>query len=186
MASLKLSRRYAKSLLVLVQEQGKADEAYNDMKLILQACKDSKEFSNVLKSPIINPDKKLAILKEVFGNNVSQITMAFLELLTKKGRESEIKDIAKAFVDLYKESQGIETATLYSAAKITDESRKKVLELVKEGTDKEVELIEQVDPSLIGGFILRVKDKQVDASISSQIREMRKDFNKNLYIKDFN
>lgn len=186
MASAKLSRRYAKSLLGLVIEQGTADAAYNDMELILKACKESKELNSVLKSPIINADKKLAILKEVFGSTISPITMAFLELLTKKGREADVKDIADSFVSLYKEGKGIETATVFSASKLTDESRKKVLELVKAGTDKQVELVEQVDPSLIGGFILRVKDKQVDASISSKIREMRQDFSKNLYVKDFN
>ncbi len=186
MASAKLSRRYAKSLLGLVTEQGKAEDSYKDMEFILAACKESKELNRVLKSPIINADKKLVILKEVFGGTISQITMAFLELLTKKGRESDVRDIADAYVSLYKESKGIETATVFSAARLTDESRKKVLELVKAGTDGEVELVEQVDPSLIGGFILRVKDKQVDTSISSKIREMKQDFSKNLYIKDFN
>lgn len=186
MASPKLSRRYAKSLLDLAAEQGKAEAAFNDMELILNACKESKELSVILKSPIVNADKKLAILKEIFGSNVDALTMAFLDLLTKKNRTSDISDIANSYVSLYKEGKGIELATVYSAAQLTDESRAKVLELVKSATDGEVELVEQVDPSLIGGFILRVKDKQIDASISSKIREMRQEFSKNLYINDFN
>jgi F-type H+-transporting ATPase subunit delta len=111
--------------------------------------------------------------------------MSFIQLITKKKRESFLSDIAERFLLLYKESLGIGTAVLTTATSIDEDTRKNVIDFIKKQGISQVDLTEKVDESLIGGAILRLGDKQLDASISRQIKDLKQSFNKNLYIKDF-
>lgn len=185
MAEPRIAHRYAKSLIDLAREQKSLDLAFADMELILKACHESRDFSIMLKSPVINTDKKLAILKEIFVGKVTPISLDFFILLTKKKREKYIPEIAAAFVAQYKSDKGIKIAEVSTAVKLSEEAKSKILEIVAGKTKTKVELVEKINPSLIGGFILRVDDNQIDTSISSQITLLKRDFSKNLYVKDF-
>ncbi len=185
MSNGKLSRRYAKSLIDLAKEQNALDAVFSDMQFVLNACKSSRDFSVMLKSPVISTDKKVAILKEFFTGAVSELTLSFVLLLAKKRRESYIEEIAVSFVDQYRVIKGIATAVVSTPVKLTEEAKKKILEIVETATKSKVELTEVIKPELIGGFILRVGDNQVDTSISTKINLLKRDFSKNLYIKDF-
>lgn len=164
---------------MLAVEKGQLEKVYADMKHVQGVCDQSKDFVNFLNSPIINPDKKRAVLKEIFGSSVGEISMDFLTILVRKRREMYIPEIAKSFSAQYKEHKNILTAVITSAAGIDDTVRKKVLELVKQTTKGEVELVEKINRDLIGGFILRIGDKQVDSSVSRKLNELRKTFTEN-------
>jgi F-type H+-transporting ATPase subunit delta len=184
MVDTKVASRYAKSLIGLAQEQNLLEEVKKDMEIILNACHTSKEFQIVLKSPIIKGDKKLAIIKEAFGGLVSTLTISFIEILTRKGREIYMQGISAEYIRQYREIKKIVTAKVITAVPLDDTLRAKIAALVK-NTASSVEIEEKVDPTIIGGLIVTVGDRQIDASISGKINALRKDFSKNLYVKEY-
>lgn len=181
-----VANRYAKSLLELADEKGQLEKVYADMQFVQGVYNSSKDFVNFLNSPIIKTDKKLAVLKAVFGSNISEMSLNFFTILANKRREMYVGGIAKAFIAQYKEHKNITTAVITSAIVIDETIRAKVLELVKKSVKGEVELIEKTDKDLIGGFVLRIGDKQVDASISRKLNELRKSFSENPHTININ
>ncbi len=175
--SSKAGARYAKSLIDLSTEQNALEEIKNDMVLFEKIVDDNSELEAILKNPIVPLDKKLGILKNVFGSKVHQITNSFLQLVVNKGRSAILFDTAKQFVTQYNAIKGIVTAEVTSAIALTDTSIAEVISLVKkEMGAKEVIVKEKVDEKLIGGFILKVGDKQFDASIASGLNKLKKEF----------
>lgn len=183
MLETKVARRYAKSLLDLAKEKGELEGVNNDMKLLAEVCSSNHDLRVLLGSPIISSDKKLAILKRVFSGKISALSMSFFDIITRKGRESHLESIALEFTKIYKEYKGIQTAIVTSAVGLDDKLRSQVYNMIKESLNSEIELIEKVDKDLIGGFILRVGDKQYDASISRDLRLMRQELIDTSYIR---
>ncbi|MBS1647600.1 MAG: ATP synthase F1 subunit delta [Bacteroidetes bacterium] len=171
-----VATRYAQSLLQFALEKSALEKVYADMQLVVATCQDNKELSAFLNSPIIKTDKKTAVIKQIFSEKVSDITLGFFTILTQKRRESYISEIAKNFISQYKEHKNILTAVITSASGIDAHVRTQVLNLIKQSTQSEVELLEKTDKSLIGGFVLRIGDKQVDASVARKLNELRKTF----------
>ncbi len=184
MRNTRATSRYAKSLLELAKEQNTLELCKTDMACVVSLCQNSRELALLLKSPVVKTDKKLAIIAEVFVG-CSPLTLSFINLIIKKKREALLFDIAQGFLDLYKIDQGIESATLTAAVALDEDTRQQVLDFIKKQGVSQVDLTEQVDESLIGGAILRLGDKQLDASVARQIKDLKQSFNKNLYIKDF-
>ena len=185
MQGTRVASRYAKSFIDLSTEQGVLEQAYDDMKTIVGLCKSNHDFVTFLKSPIIKTDKKQAVLKEIFSGKLNKITDAYIHLITAKKREIYLAEIANEFVSQYKEKKKILTAVVTSASGLDDATRKKVMEIVKGGSASEVVLEEKIDKNIIGGFVLRVGDKQVDASIARKLNLLKRSFNENAFIKEF-
>ena len=184
MRNTRATSRYAKSLLELAKEQNTLELCKTDMASVVSLCQNSRELVLLLKSPVVKTDKKLAIIAEVFVG-CSPLVLSFINLITKKKREALLFDIAQGFLDLYKIDQGIESVTLTTAVALDEDTRQQALDFIKKQGVSQVDLTEQVDESLIGGAILRLGDKQLDASVARQIKDLKQSFNKNLYIKDF-
>jgi len=186
MRNTRAASRYAKSLLELAIERKELDAVYADIKLIADTCNASKELILMLDSPIIKSDKKQAVLKQLFASKIGETVLAFIGILTNKKREFLIDDIAKAFVLQYNIHQNICSAKIISAVPLTDKARKNILDAIQAiQIDKKVELVEEVNKDIIGGIIVRVGDRQVDASIQRKLIELKKNFSKNEYIADF-
>ncbi len=185
MIETRVSYRYAKSLLDLALEKGQLEQVREDMQLVASVIRESRDLLLMLKSPVIKTDKKQEILKAVFGGKIGVITTAFIDIITAKRRESELATIAESFLNQYKANKKILTAVITTASGLDKSLRDKVMEIVKGSTQSEVELQEKIDKSLIGGFILRVGDKQVDASIIRQIKNLDRTFSENPYIKEY-
>jgi F-type H+-transporting ATPase subunit delta len=168
------ANRYAKSLIDLATESNELEVVRKDLKLVHELCEKNHEFRLFLSSPVIKKDKKIAVLTEVFEKKVSVVSMAFLRLITNKNRESQLEAILVSFEELYKEQKNIFTAVVTSAVGLDQKTRDKVLDLVKTQLKGEVELIEKVDKNTIGGFVLRVGDKQIDRSVASELGNLRK------------
>src|SRR5204862_7622442 len=107
MIETKVAKRYAKSLIDLSSETGALDAVANDMKLLASVCDQNRDLAALLASPIINSDKKLSILKKVFGEKMNKLSLTFFEIVTKKGREAYLEAVAKEFTRQYKEMKGI-------------------------------------------------------------------------------
>ncbi len=177
--------RYAKALLQLSVEQNSLEDAYNDMMFIDSLCSECKDFSILLKSPIVKTDYKLRIFDEIFASKICKVSMMFVSIITTKKRESFLAEIAKSFISLYKEHSNIETATVTTAIPLTETLKNEVLAFIKSDSNNKVELTEVVDKNIIGGAIIRMGDKQLDTSVANEISELRQMFNKNLYLQDF-
>ena len=185
MSQSRITIRYAKALFQLAIKEDILEQSYNDIVLLDSVCAESKELSLLLKSPIVKTDKKLKILEEIFGSKINKVTMSFINIITTKKRESLLALIASSFIALYKAHNKIETATVITAAPLDEALIAEVINFIKKHGDDNVELTEKVDSTIIGGTIIRMGDKQLDASVSKAISELRQIFNKNLYIQDF-
>ncbi len=183
MHNIKVAKRYAKSLIDLAKETGVLDAVSADMKLLVSVCQTSKELTSLLGNPIINSDKKEAVLNAIFGDKIQPMTRSFFQILIRKGREGDMYEIAKEFIAQYKQLKGITTAVVITATGLNDHLRSEVNRIVKEKVQREVELLEQVDKDLIGGFVLRIGDTQYDASVVSQLRRLAKEFSSNPYVR---
>ena len=181
-----VASRYAKSLLDLTIELKQVEEVHKDMLLIKQVCEQNHELTVLLKSPVVSTDKKDSIIKAIFENKVSKTTLLFLNLIAQKRREGDIDNIAYAFNEQYKTYKNITTANVTTAVALDDATKTKILGIVKQQATGEVEIIEKIDKALIGGFILRVGDKQVDASIKRKLNDLKKNFSNDHFVPDLN
>jgi F-type H+-transporting ATPase subunit delta len=183
MPNPRLAARYAKSLIDLALEKGQLEAVHNDMLFLQQAIRGSRELANLLKSPIINPDKKDKILDAIAAGKVSQITTTFNKLLLSKGRESYLPEIVTSFIEQYKEHKGIHTVKLTTAVPVTEDVKKAIMDKVSADKNlKNIELVTAVDESLIGGFVLEIGDELVDGSIAFDLKNIKKQFQNNDFI----
>ncbi|MFN2395964.1 MAG: ATP synthase F1 subunit delta [Bacteroidales bacterium] len=175
MKNLRVANRYAKALLGLAEENDFSDQAFNDMKLVYDVFAKSKELKTVMKSPIVRISKKLNIINSVFKDKVHPVTLHYLNIITRKKRAALIEGIAWEFQKIHKENLDIETVNLITAGSIDKSLEKKAHEISKKLTKKtNIEFNRQVDPGLIGGFVLRVGDMQYDASVKRKLARLRK------------
>jgi F-type H+-transporting ATPase subunit delta len=182
MADQRVAARYAKSLLDLGQEMGTLDSVKADMDLLSKTIAESRELRLLLRNPIVKHDKKLAILNAIFKGKVSDVTMRFFTILTEKNREAALESMGTEFLVQYNAMRGIQSAEVTSATPLNAVSRLEMRKLVTQQTGlTEVELTEKVDPDLIGGFVLRVGDQQIDDSVRTSLRKMRISLQENTY-----
>jgi F-type H+-transporting ATPase subunit delta len=183
MPNPRLASRYAKSLLDLAVEKGQLEEVYADMQWLQSVSKTNKDFVTLLKSPVITGDKKIKILDAVTGGKFNKMTTAFNALLVSKTRENNLPEIASAFITQYKEYKNIHTVKLTTAQPLGEEVREAIIGQVKKtGGFDNIELEEKVDADIIGGFILQVGDKLIDASIAYDLKAVAKQFENNDFI----
>ena len=182
----RVASRYVKSLLTLAVTQGSLENVHNDMKLLSSTLDSSRDLMLMLKSPVITHDKKQAILHAIFKGKVSDLTMAFIDVLTRKNREPLLVEIAPEFHHAYNIHKGVGRASITTTIAMDAKTRADVEAIVKKLSNKtEVEIEEKIDKDLIGGFVLNVDDKQIDASIKNQLKKLKLKFSENPYIKDF-
>lgn len=165
--------RYAKALIDLANERGVVNEVNKDMTFFEDICNQNDEFKKVMANPIIRHEKKLNILTKIFKNNVHDVTFSIFNVLTKKNRESLIYSIAKEFQNIYNLQNNVQLVSVSSVAGLTEDQKKSFEKLVADATGKSVILQEKVDESLIGGYVLRINDTQIDTSIKKKLNELK-------------
>ncbi len=185
MLNPRLASRYAKSLIDLAVEQNSLEATLQDVQLIDATIHGSSEFAAVLKSPVIKADKKNAIIDAVLGSRMTPLTKAFVKLLTDKGREDTLSEMTTSFIDQYRILKNISRVKLVTAAPVSDQVKEGIRQKVATALPgQSIELSTEVKPEIIGGFILEMGDKLVDASIRRDLNDIRKQFLKNLYISE--
>lgn len=182
MSDIRVASRYAKSMLDLALEQGMLEQVQQDMALFAKTVKENRDFDLFLSNPIINHGKKLAILKSLFTGKVSDLTLKFYLLITQKNREAILASVATEFEKQYNAYKGIAIAHVTTAVPLTPELRSQIGQKVSQETGKTIQLRENVDPTLIGGMVLRIGDNQLDGSIRTNLRNLRNKFKENPYI----
>ena len=182
----RVAERYAQALFELAVEEQQVEAVYADAVELASVCKENKIFVLVLKSPIISEEKKEKILNDLFGKLFNPMTLQFLLILVRKNREFFIPEIAQKLIDFYKEYKHILSVNLTMAVSPSEDIQHKVEEIITDYTHWKVDLVNEVDSSIIGGFILNWSDMQYDASIRYQIERLRRgSASVNLYKKGF-
>ena len=185
MSYTKITIRYAAAFFDLAEEKGVVDNAYEDMMMLDRICTSNHDFVRMLQNPVINADKKKKVITHIFGTSINKMSLSFMSLMIRKRRERYLPSIAEAFADLYKASKGIKTAFVTSAVELDTKEKAGVLEILSKLTDKKIDLVEITNEALLGGFVLNLDDFQVDQSVSTKVKKLKKDFEKNLFIKGF-
>ncbi len=168
----KVATRYATALLELAIEQNKVDQIAGDMNYLLEVNDETRDFQLLLDSPIVKADKKIAIFGEIFGQ-FEDLTMSFVKLITENGRENYLPGIAEMFDEQVKTYKGIVPVTLITATQMEESTKRTILDKVDKNIEGQLEVTELIDESLIGGFIVRMGDTQIDASIASQFNNLK-------------
>lgn len=182
MSNPKVAYRYAKSLLDLATERGEADVVEKDLAVIVQALDENRDLRVFMNSPVVKSDKKEKVLDAIFGGRISILTSSFVRIITSKGRERLLHEVAGQYLRQIRVKKGIMTASVVTATPLDNASRIEIHRLVtKLNENREIVITETIDPEIIGGFVLKVEDKMVDASVLSHFRKLRMEFTKNLY-----
>lgn len=170
----KIAVRYAKALFLTATEKNILDQVQNDIVLIESATKESEVFQAFLSNPTNKPSAKSRFIDHVFGEGrIQPITLNFLHLIITNNRAHHLQDITRYFIHLYRKQKGIKSAVFTLATEPSQEIRKRIAEVLKDIYKSEIDLQVAVNPSLIGGFVLRVEDQQYDASVSSALHKMK-------------
>lgn len=169
----KISVRYSRALFGIALEKGLLDKVFADMELLSELCR-IPEVKELLTSPIIVPSKKIMVFNKLLGKSVQEITHSLVNLAVNNGREAFIPAIARVFMTETKKHKGVTDTTLTTAVKIDTKIKKEISSLVSEVFNTKAEVEEVVDESIIGGFILRVGDNYVDASVKNKLRKIEK------------
>jgi F-type H+-transporting ATPase subunit delta len=186
MSVTRIATRYAKSLIDLAVEQGKLEQVSADMNTLSVAVK-NRDLYLFLKSPIIHADKKNAALDALFKGKIDSLTLAYLNLLVNKGREPYLPEIAAEFIAQYKTLKKITTVTVTSAEPLSEAvlNALKAKLLASDITSENLDVVTRVDPELLGGFVLEFDNKRYDASVAHKLDELRAQFSKNLFVREF-
>jgi len=178
MAESRAAIRYAKAILSLASDQKTAEIVNNDMKLIASTVSENEDLNEALKSSVIKPEAKKSVLTQVFPklNGASQ---GLIKLLVTNKRIDILSQVAEKYTVLFDELNGKEVATVTTAIPMTSDLEIKVLAKIKELTNKAVVLENVVDENILGGFILRVGDKQYNASIANKLNKLKREFTLN-------
>jgi F-type H+-transporting ATPase subunit delta len=176
MSELTVAARYAKSLIDLAGEDNKVDALKKDMELFHRTLKANPELKAVLANPIVSHSKKIKIVDEVFAGKMDKTSTAFFKLMINKGRGEVLYTTSQEYVNMYDLKNNIVHATVVSATDLSEANKNKIIAEIEASTGGTVKLDAKVDPALIGGFILTVGDRQVDTSIASDLRKLKKDF----------
>jgi len=170
----RISVRYARALFQSAVEKNILDKVNQDMTSVLEIC-NIPEIRELLKNPVIVPSRKAEILRKVFGTDLQKITSSTIDIMVKNSRERYIPAVARVLRHETKKYNGITESQLITAVKVDDKLMKQIADLISLVFKTKVELRETVDPDIIGGFILKVEDHYLDASVKTKLRKIKKE-----------
>lgn len=175
MINTRAANRYAKAFLSITKSEDDLMIMFKDMSSVKKAFEQSQELKLFIDSKVIKDTDKVETLKKVFPD-LSAYSTNLLVHIMNSGRIDLFDDVAKCFVELYNGKMGNQNVILISASKLSHDILTEIKSKVKSLTSKNVYLTNKVDKKLIGGFILKVGDKQYDASFKQQLKNLENEF----------
>jgi len=172
--------RYATALLSQAEEKGQLKAVLADMERIAETLSVSHDLRAVLRSPVVKIEDKQKVMAAVFAS-ASHETKNLLNLLANNKRVALLGQVAEAFLELQRKAQGIQAAKVISAAPLTEELEAQIIQKAKDMSGSNtIDLTTEINPSIMGGFILRVGDFEYNASIVNQFQKIKREFSKSI------
>ena len=176
MDSSRISTRYAKAVYEFALEHKEETRLYEEMKLLSSQFFAFKMMSKVMENPTIPVGEKEKILITAGGgNSVSESYKKLLKLIIDNKREKYVLFIALMYQTWYRKQKGIVISKLTTVDEISDEAQQKIIRLISDETKKNVNLETVIDTDIIGGFVLELDDKQLNASIKNQLVKLKQE-----------
>lgn len=180
MAEVLVAKRYAKALVDLAIEKDQLEVIKSDLALVLNTVNENADLGSAFYSPVVSDNRKEAIITSLFADKVNATTIQFLKLLLTNRRESALSAIVEEFGGLYNTHKGLVLVNVTTATPLASETREALLAKLSKEVEGTLILKESVDAKIIGGMIVRIGDKQINASISHKLNELKKSFSSNL------
>jgi len=174
MASTRAAIRYAKAILEIADSKKSAAEVSVDMALIATTIAGNLELHSFIQNPLIKTDTKKDVVLEVFAS-VNAVTKSLFHLLLENKRFEILEAIASEYNNLFDIMNGVEVAKVTTAIPMDAVLEAKVLAKIATFSNKKITIENTVDPSIIGGFILRIGDKQYNASIANRLQVLKRE-----------
>jgi F-type H+-transporting ATPase subunit delta len=166
--------RYARALLEIATEQKVLDRVYTDMQLLFKAMDEYKGFANYIINPGDLSSVKFRKVTSMFGKDMCDLTIRFLNLVFEKKREEYLKDICRNFLYMAKKAKGILSASLKIAYPVDTEIIQEITSRFEAKTHATIELETSINSELIGGFVFTIDGWQYDASVFSKLQAIKK------------
>jgi len=166
-------RRYAAALFSAARKAGVIDRVESDLGLVSYVLDSSPALADAIESPVIPPEKKHDIIRDIFGGNVHEITLSYLLLLVDKRREEAIRQTEEEYIKFANKARGIVDAEVTTAVHLDESEETRIQAKLNAMTGKQVRLIKTVDPNIIGGVLVRIGDTVIDGSIKGQLAALR-------------
>lgn len=173
MAEISVTRRYAQALFDTAQRDGIAEKIETDLETVDALLRATPSLLRILRAPTIDRARKKDLLKQVFAAQISGLTLRFLYLIVDKRRESILPELNREFRRLSYQYRNIQPVVVRVATRMTTDERSDLIQALAARTGKQIELQEEVDPSLIGGAVLRIGDTIIDGSVAGHLRRLR-------------
>lgn len=175
MSETRVAARYAKSILDLSIEQKNLDAILSDMKTFASIVSGNSDMRNLISSPIVPGDKKFAMLKKLFENQLNPLTIKFFDIIIRKKREKYLGDIANSFIKQYNDLHNIANASVKSAVALSDAAISEIKGHIESQTGKKINISATVNPDLIGGIVVQVEDRLFDASVAGKLGKLKQE-----------
>ncbi|MDR6370288.1 F-type H+-transporting ATPase subunit delta [Chryseobacterium bernardetii] len=179
MLTSKVAKRYAQGLLDFTNESGQTATVFSEMKDVVKVMTESKDLNKFFLTPYIDSKKKIEVANEIF-KGLSVSSQNLIRLVIKHGRENQLKNIAQEFINKVEDLSGVQRVTLTTATPLSKENLDQILRSTNlVNADSNFDLKVNVKPEILGGYVLRVGDQQVDASVKTKLNQVKKDFQLN-------
>ncbi|MEC5395364.1 ATP synthase F1 subunit delta [Bergeyella sp. RCAD1439] len=179
MRTSKVAKRYAQGFLDFAQESGQTSTVFAEMKEVVKIMDESRELNRFFETPVIDSKKKMTVAGEIF-KAFSPSTLNMIRLVIRQGREGHLRGIAQEFINKVDDLSGVKRVTLTSAVALSQSNIDQILKtsgLLASGA--KFDLTTRINPDILGGYILRVGDQQIDASVKSKLNQIKKEFQLN-------
>lgn len=168
----RVDRRYASALYVAASQTGNVDRVAEDLSLVRRTIQENQQLRNLLLERVTPDATKKRVLQKLFGPHLDLVTLRFLDLVVDKRRESVLETVEFAFRKIAEEKQGVQKALVTSAIPLTDSDKARTVAVLEKMTGKRVLLEEKIDPSIIGGLVVRVGDRVFDGSLKGSLEQL--------------
>ncbi len=185
MKNVLLIRRYAKAFLDYTIENDMVDQGLADLELLTETLNEHRELRIILSQPFVTKSRKENIIKRVFQGIISDKTLTFIDLILEKNHAEILPDIIVIYRDMYNRYKNIAIVTITTVVKIDKQTQQNLLRFIKHKVNGNIKVINKIDKSIIGGFIINHLDYQYDASIYTKLRDLEALFTDNLYVKGY-
>lgn len=179
MRTSKVAKRYAQGLLDFSKDSNSTASLFSEMKDVVKILKSSKELKSFLATPVLDTKKKIAISGEIF-KEFSANAKNFISLIIKQGRENLMQEIAQEYINKVEILEGVQRVSLTSAMQLSSANVEAILKSTNlVNSNQKFDLETNINPAILGGYILRVGDQQIDASVKSKLSQLKKEFQLN-------